>query len=630
MSQLFIQNYQTEVEKMMQHGGSRQETSTRVAFQKLLEKYCDKKFQLVPEYRDSTISLDGTVKDVFCVSWGYWHHTHDLDKEIQNQLGLPKDNMLFEDSKTAVLIQEGKEVQRVSLIETQKLDELMICFFNYKRPYVREFYQAIERFRSNLPAILDTLHETLKKQTHQEFKTAFNRLLLLCEQSVNSKISALDIHEMIIQHILMEDILLTVFNEETFFRENIVARQINAVVNTFLTDKIRTNTFSAIESFYAVIRQKAVDIVNPHEKQQFFKAIYEYFYKTYNSRTASRLNTVYTPKEIVRFMIEGTDYLLEKHFNRVLADDQVEILDPATGTGTFITELIGYLPKNRLRYKYLNEIHANEVAILPYYVANMNIEYTYKQKMGKYEAFPHICFVDTLNCVSDQQTDENAARIAVQNQQKISVIIGTPPYNIDNNRDYKEIDKAIKKTYIANSVAQKTKLYDMFARFYRWATDRLADDGILAFVTNSSFLEARTFDGFRKLVAEDFNEIYILDLGGNVRKNPKLSGTRNNVFGIQTGVVISLLVKRQASKKPGKIYYARCPEGQIADKFAFLARTKFKKIDFERIVPDKDHNWFNLADNDFDDLLPLGTKEAKRALSQTNEQAIFKRLFWKK
>ena len=193
---------------------------------------------------------------------------------------------------------------------------------------------------------------------------------------------------------------------------------------------------------------------------------------------------VYTPNEIVRFMIESTDYLLEKHFNRTLADRNVEILDPATGTGTFVVELIEHLPAQYLPYKFEHEIHANEVAILPYYIANLNIEYTYQQKLGTYKEFKNICFVDTLDNTDALDyagkqdmlfgiSSENAKRIKAQNDRKISVIIGNPPYNanqanfndFNKNREYKDIDRRIKDTYVKHSTAQKTKVYDMYARF---------------------------------------------------------------------------------------------------------------------------------------------------------------------
>ncbi len=658
MSKLLIQNYHTEVEKIIQYGGSRKETSIRVAFQKLLEGYCAaKNFILIPEldYRtqyDTTVYPDGTVKDALRLPWGYWEskdQDDDLDQEMGNKLakGYPNDNILFEDSQTAVLIQGGNEVQRVSILDADKLDVLLTHFINYERPEVKNFRQAIEKFKADLPTILKTLRDKLdiQAQSNPKFQSAFEDLFTLCQKSINSKINDFDIREMIIQHILTEDIFLTVFNESQFHQKNAVALRLRAVVNTFFTGKVRRDTLSSIESYYAVICREATNIANHHEKQKFLKVVYENFYKTYNPKAADRLGIVYTPNEIVRFMIESTDYLLDKHFNRLLADDDVEILDPATGTGTFITELIEYLTKNRLKAKYLSEIHCNEVAILPYYIANLNIEYTYQQKMGEYEEFSHICFVDTLDNMGfeyhyqNQQThfgfsEENTARIQTQKKRKISVIMGNPPYNAnqqnenDNNknREYDKMDEAIKRTYIENSTAQKTKVYDMYARFFRWASNRLSENGILAFVTNSSFLEARTFDGFRKVVSHEFNDIYVVDLGGDVRKNPKLSGTKNNVFGIQTGVAISFMVKRQGTTSGRcKIYYARRPEMELAiDKLAFLRAVKFQEMDFERIQPDKNHNWLNIADNDFDDLLPLANKETKRAKSQSGEQAVFK------
>ena len=234
----------------------------------------------------------------------------------------------------------------------------------------------------------------------------------------------------------------------------------------------------------------------------------------------------------------------------------VEILDPATGTETFITELIKYINKDKLKYKYQHEIHCNEVAILPYYIANLNIEFTYKQKMGEYEEFHNICLVDTLDrCdLGEKQFDlfamsaENTARIKEQNSRKISVIIGNPPYNAwqDNynqnnaNLKYKEIDKRINASYIKAGTAQnQIAVYDMYVRFYRWASDRINNNGLIAFITNRSFIDGKTFDGFRKIVEQEFDYIYIVDAGGDIRSGDK-SG---NVFNIKTGVAVMFLVK---------------------------------------------------------------------------------------
>ncbi|MFM6000750.1 MAG: type ISP restriction/modification enzyme, partial [Dolichospermum sp.] len=365
------------------------------------------------------------------------------------------------------------------------------------------------------------------------------------------------------------------------------------------------------------------------------------FYKAYNPKAADRLGIVYTPNEIVRFMIESTDFLVHKHFGKLLADKDVEILDPATGTGTFITELIDYLPPHSLQHKYKYEIHCNEVAILPYYIANLNIEYTYKQKMGVYEEFENICFVDTLDNTSFEgkqmdlfaMTLENTARIKRQNDRTISVIIGNPPYNAkqenfnDNNanRYYTAIDKLIKESYIKYSKAQNNiVVYDMYTRFIRWAADRLGKNGIIAFVSNSSFINSIAYDGFRKVVAKEFNEIHIIDMKGNART----SGERrrkegSNVFSdeIRVGIAVYFLIRNEHAEG-FKVYYNEIDDYINADeKKKYFSSQKFRDLGFTHLKPDNNGNWINQSDNDFDSLLPLVDKDVKAGKA---EKAVFK------
>jgi predicted helicase len=641
MSRLLVSQYQTEVEKIIRYGGSRKETAIRTAFQNLLNEYCKTRdFLLIPELEYKTrnnkvVYPDGTVKDALRLDWGYWESKDqydNLNEEIDKKLskGYPDSNILFEDSQTAVLIQSGDEVFRVSMKDADGLDEGINAFINYVRPEVKDFREAIEVFKEDLPTILNALRIMIQGQedVNSEFKSRRNRFWELCKESINPEISLLDVQEMLIQHILSEDIFVNIFSESQFHRENNIARELQQIIETFFTGNTRRNTLSSIERYYAVIRRTSANIYNHQEKQKFLKAIYENFYKAYNPKAADRLGIVYTPNEIVRFLIESSDYLVHKSFGKLLSDSGVEILDPATGTGTFITELIEYLPIEKLEYKYKNEIHCNEIEILPYYIANLNIEYTYKQKTGKYEEFENICLVDTLEHTTFEGKQgelfrlsvENTERIKRQNEKTISVIICNPPYNAnqvnenDNNknRQYPAIDKLIKDTYVKQSTAQKTKVYDMYSRFFRWATSRLNDNGVLAFVTNSSFINARTFDGFRKVVTDEFSEIYIIDLGGDVRANPKLSGTKHNVFGIQAGVAISFMVKRRGGTHAAcKIFYARCPEFATAEeKLKFLANTQFNQVSFEHITPDKNHNWLNITNNDFNDLIPVINKKS--------------------
>jgi predicted helicase len=464
--------------------------------------------------------------------------------------------------------------------------------------------------------------------------------LLLCREVINPNITKDDIREMVIQHILTADIFNTIFDEPNFHRENNIARELQSLVETFFTKEIRENTLAGIKHYYDTINARAAQIADHHEKQMFLKVVYETFYKSYDPKKADRLGVVYTPGEIVRFMIDSTDYLLGKHFGKQLEDKNVEILDPATGTGTFICDIIDHIRLDKLPYKYKNELHANEVEILPYYIANLNIEFTYKQKTGQYSEFENLCFVDTLDNMGfdykDKQddifslSDENADRIKRQNEKKISVIIGNPPYNAnqmnsnDNNknREYPVIDKRIKDTYIKQSKAQMTKLYDMYARFYRWAMDRLDENGIIAMITNRSFIDSRTFDGFRNIIQKEFDYAYIIDTKSDVRQNPKIAGTTHNVFGIQTGVAIMFLIKKKdVESSYCKIeYIAMQDEWKKEDKLQWLGEHNLKDIPFEHIQPDKDNNWINLSDNDWDSLIAVADKEVK---GNKNQKAIF-------
>jgi len=659
MSLYLIQKYQEEVEKIIQFSGSRNEGAISSAFKNLLNEYCKTKgLLLVTQVEVKTkdgkaVVPDGTIKDSLRLDWGYWESKDtkdDLDTEIKKKFdkGYPQSNILIEDSQTFVLVQNGIEKKRTTIKDSEVLNELLLDFVSYERPEVHDFREAIEHFKQDLPSIVEALREIIEEEskTNTKFQKARDDFFELCQKSINPLITPADIREMMIQHILTEEIFLEVFTETQFHRENNIARELQKVVDTFFTGKTKKETLGKIENYYKVIRRTASDIADHHEKQKFLKVLYENFYKVYNPKAADRLGVVYTPNEIVRFMIESSDYLLHKNFNKFIGDRDVEIFDPFTGTGTYITELIDYISKDKLKYKYQNEIHCNEVAILPYYVANLNIEYTYFQKMKHYEEFMNICFVDTLDNLgfeiasTSQQLDafgfasENTERIKRQNERKISLIISNPPYNANQlnenennkNREYPGIDKRIKNTYIKASNAQKTKMYDMYARSFRWATDRLSKNGILAFITNSSYIDSKTFDGFRKVTAEEFNDIYVIDLGGNVRKNPKLSGTRHNVFGIQVGVAIVFMIKKEVELKENcKIYYYRRPEAEIKEeKLEFLSTTKFDKINFTHITPDKNGNWINLTDNDFEEMIPLANKQTKLAKKKDEENAVFK------
>ena len=657
-----IEEYRTKLQDLIELGGSDNEENIRPAFQNCLDAYCRdhrERLILIPELKTSPRNKpDGTVKDSLRMARGYWEakDSHDdLDAEIKVKFnrGYPRDNIIFEDSQTAVLVQNGNEAMRVDMSRDGELHRLIRIFLDYELPEIQEFRHAQSQFKTDLPTVLENLRTTVTEAEadNPEYQEAASYFLDLCRRTIGPAVSPADVREMLLQHILTKDIFLSIFREDQFHRENNVARQLDRLERTFFTGDVRRQAIDRLRAYYGVIGRAADEIADYAEKQQFLKAIYEDFYTAYNPAAADRLGVVYTPNEVVDFIIRGADHLLQKHFGKTLADDNVQILDPATGTGTFITNLINHLPADRLEHKYRNEIHANEVAILPYYIANLNIEYTYQQRTGRYLEFPNLCFVDTLDNLDWQHqgatgaavtrqgsfnlggmSEENWIRIQEQNEKPISVIIGNPPYNDSQsnwyeqnpNRHYPEVDSRIRDTYIKQGTAQRTHQYDMYKRFLRWASDRLADDGIIGFVTNRAYLETRQDDGFRRVAAGEFTDIYVMDLGSDVRRNPKISGTTHNVFGIQTGVAIAFFVREKAKRGNCGIHYIRREDAELAnDKLAYLRGSTLEEIPFLNITPDAKSNWLNQSDSDFNGLLPTANKQTKLRKVGEDGQAIF-------
>lgn len=583
MSRQHINAYRRTLAEQHRVTGSLNERVLRKAFGDLLER-TSRAHDLVftNEWegrgpRGNNIAVDGAlVPPILRKPFGYWEakdSRDDLDREIglKRDAGYPDDNIIYEDTKTAVLRQDGREVLRVAMDDDDALLRLLEKFYAYERPELSEFREAAAKFRADLPQVLEALRMAIGEAEvrSSDFAHALKNFLDHAKQAINPAVSAEDVREMLIQHILTEEIFASVFDNAQYHRENNVARRLGELEGKFFTGALRHATTELLKPYYGAIKHAASALADRREKQTFLKKLYEDFYKVYNPAAADRLGVVYTPGEIVRFMIRGAEWLTEKHFGRTLADEDVEILDPATGTGTFIVELLEHMQgagRERLRHKYLEELHANEVAILPYYVANLNVEATYAALEQRYEEFPGLVFVDTLDNTAGLGiykghqgemfggiADENLERVKRQNARRISVIIGNPPYNAwqsdynarNPNRPYRRVDDRIGQTYRRLSRAQNTiALSDMYVRFWRWASDRMTNDGVIAFVCNRNFIDKIAFDGFRLSVADEFAECWIMDLGGDVRANPKISGTKHNVFGIQTGVAIAFVVRK--------------------------------------------------------------------------------------
>jgi predicted helicase len=656
LSRQLINEYRAELDRLRAISGSRRESVLREAFKDLLKRWGRANdLQFIAEHDILTkqmtrIYVDGALLHGLRVPFGYWEakdQNDDLAAEIEAKFrkGYPKDNIVFTDDVTAVLYQNGGEVMRAAMqADDDSLFKLLTCFFAHERQEIADFNKAVKQFATDLPHILAALRDRIAEKNAQsaDFATAVQAFLQHARDAINPAVSEDDVREMLIQHILTEDIFAKVFDDPDFHRKNNVAAELYKLEDKLFAGREKAELLRALAPYYSGIASTAALIQNHSEKQGFLKALYEDFYKAYNRKAADRLGVVYTPGEIVRFMIRSADWLCEKHFGKSLIDRGVEILDPATGTGTFIVELLEHFRGNhdKLRHKYKEELHANEVAILPYYVANLNIEATYQAITGQFAEFENLCFVDTLDNVDalgihighqfdllGTLSDQNIERIKRQNRRKISVIIGNPPYNAnqqnenDNNknRTYAHIDKRIKDTYAKRRSSHKTKIYDMYVRFLRWASDRVHSDGIVAFVLNRSFIDKRAFDGLRIVLAEDFQDIYVIDFGGDSRDD---DNNDTDVFGNRIGTAILLLVRRK-EKQPTAVRIARVTGSEPAAKLARLTNLDLETSEFQRIKKPAAGEWLEIDDVGFSNGLPLVASKLSGSTKERRDPAIF-------
>ena len=484
--------------------------------------------------------------------------------------------------------------------------------------------------------LAERIHE--ERETNRAFITAFADFQQKCRQSINPNLSEAAVEEMLIQHLLTERIFRTVFDNQDFTRRNVIANEIEKVIDALTSQSFSRHDFlHELDPFYAAIERTAATIDDFSQKQGFLNTVYEQFFQGYSVEVADTHGIVYTPQPIVDFMVRSVDQILKTEFGgvgnadlRSLSSPDVHIIDPFVGTGNFIVRTMREIRRTALTEKYTTELHCNEVMLLPYYIASMNIEHEFYEATGRYQPFEGICLVDTFELAEDRQllllTPENTQRVEEQKNTPMFVIIGNPPYNVgqvnenDNNknRKYETIDDKVKDTYAKDSTATlKNKLSDPYVKAIRWASDRIENEGVVAFVTNNSFLDAVAFDGMRKHLAGDFDAIYILDLGGNVKKSPKLSGTTHNVFGIQVGVSINFFVKRCDSTNPqAEIFYARVDEfWRKEDKYRYLDSKKHcQNIEWQPITPDRRYTWLTEGLHaEFETFIPMGTKESKAA-----------------
>ena len=543
--------------------------------------------------KNKRIVVDGALIDNFQLPHGYWEAKDihdDLPAEVLHKFatGYPRDNILFQTPHRAILWQNNQRTLDADLTDPTQLIHTLETFFSHRPQEYTEWEEAVSHFKDRVPALGKGLAALIEKEwgANREFTAAFAAFHEKCRQSINPNLSEAAVEEMLIQHLLTERIFRTVFSNSEFTRRNVIAREIETVITALMSHAFSREDFlRSLDPFYIAIERTAATIDDFSQKQGFLNTVYEQFFQGFSVEVADTHGIVYTPQPIVDFMVRSVEEILGAEFNRSLSDSGVHIIDPFVGTGNFIVRTMREIRPTALEDKYQSELHCNEVMLLPYYIASMNIEHEFYEATGDYQPFGGICLVDTFDLAENRQLPlfalDNTRRVEAQKETPMFVVIGNPPYNVgqvnenDNNknRKYPTMDARVAETYAKDSTASnKNALADPYVKAIRWASDRIGEEGIVAFVTNNGFLDGVAFDGMRKHLADDFDAIYILDLSGNVRKNPKLSGTTHNVFGIQVGVSINFFLKRRDNTDAhAEIFYARVDEfWRKEDKYRYL------------------------------------------------------------
>jgi predicted helicase len=483
---------------------------------------------------------------------------------------------------------------------------------------------------------ISRIHTILDDETHIKERKAFHDFAEELRDDLNDSISDDEVIEMLAQHLITKPVFDALFEGYSFASNNPISQAMQGVLDS-LQDHRLDKEADTLEKFYDSVKLRASGINNAEGKQKIVVELYDKFFRNAFPRMTERLGIVYTPVEVVDFIIHSVNDVLKSEFGQTLGSEGVHIIDPFTGTGTFITRLMqsGLISLDQLPHKYKNEIHANEIVLLAYYIAAINIEAVYHTLMGgkgEYEPFEGICLTDTFQMYEKDDLisaalEDNSDRRKRQKELDIRVIMGNPPYSAGQKEEsdgtkkviYPSLDNRIRETYAKRSTAtNKNALYDSYIRSIRWASDRIGNAGVIGFVTNGGFLETNTADGMRQCLAEEFSSIFIFHLRGNQRTSGERSRQEGGkIFGSgsRAPIAMSLLVKNPKAKQHGQIFFH-----DIGD---YLSREeKLKRVsvfisvngisalnEWEKIIPDEHGDWLNLRDGNFDSYIEVGNKK---------------------
>lgn len=497
-----------------------------------------------------------------------------------------------------------------------------------------------EKWAKDVAIIAERQIERITNLINKEgdHKTAFLKFLVGLQKNINPGITQNQAIEMLSQHIITKPVFDALFEGYSFVKNNPISKSMQTMMDLLDASSLEKES-ETLQKFYDSVKKRASGIDNADGKQRIIIELYDKFFKTAFPKMVEQLGIVYTPIEVVDFIIHSVNDILKKEFDRSISDENIHILDPFTGTGTFITRLLqsGLIKPGDLERKYKQEIHANEIVLLAYYIAAVNIENAFHDQLEdseRYESFDGIVLTDTFQLGESDDSEkmfsdmfpQNSKRVAAQKKAPLRVIIGNPPYSVgqksanDNaqNQKYERLDKRIESTYAKGSKATSVKaLYDSYIKAFRWSTDRLdvKNGGIIAFVSNGAWLDTNGMDGFRKSLEKEFSAIYVFNLRGNQRTSGELSRKEGGkIFGSgsRTPIAITFLVKNPKSTNDKAIvnyhdigeYLTQVDKLKIIQKFKTVSNDK---MPWKVLDPNEYGDWISQRNGVFDDFVPLNS-----------------------
>ncbi len=526
----------------------------------------------------------------------------------------------------------SKDINQQMALQFEQLQNVVFARMVNKvgdRRYWEQWAKSVAEIAERQVERISNLIKNDKK--HQN---AFADFLSGLQKNINPSITQQEAVEMLSQHIITKPVFEALFEGYSFVKNNPISVSMQTMLD-LLEDQAFDKDAETLQKFYESVKMRASGIDNAEGKQRIIIELYDKFFKTAFPKMVEKLGIVYTPVEVVDFIVHSVNDVLKKEFDRSISDENIHILDPFTGTGTFITRLLqsGLIDKKDLKRKYQHEIHANEIVLLAYYIAAVNIENAFHDALEQkdYMPFDGICLTDTFQLGETDESDklfkdmfpQNSARVAKQKKAPLRVIMGNPPYSIgqksanDNaqNQSYPKLEAKISSTYTNDSEASLNKSsHDAYIKAFRWSTDRLdpVNGGIISFITNGSWIYKPSMDGFRSTIEKEFSSIYVFDLRGGVkgRSGEKAKKEGQNVFDIMTGVAITVLVKNpQLSRTKAKIFFHDIGDylnrAEKIKKIIGFGSINSKEIEWQEIQPNEQNDWLEQRSNVFETFIPI-------------------------